>query len=82
MFTQVVDEAKYILAQHRVDEAKKKLRVHHYVALLRDFGVPEAEFSEVRGGKTVRIKAKQLSAFFWSRDDVCARYHTHECGNS
>ena len=44
--------------------------------------MPDAEFHEVRGDKTVRIKANQLSAFFWSRDNVCERYHTHESGDS
>ena len=58
------------------------MRVHHYVSLLGDFGVPEAEFSEERGGKTVRIKAKDLTVFFWSRIDVVGRYHTYKYGDS
>ena len=79
---QVVDEAKSILSQNTTATAKKKMRVSHYVALLKDFGVPKAEYSEERSGKTVQFKQKQLVEFFWSRDDVVERYCTYEDGDS
>ena len=75
---QVLDEAKDIMSNHPVDVARKKLRVGHYVAMLEDFGVPSSEYSEERGGKTVRLKAKALVVFFWSRRDLVTRYHTFE----
>ena len=49
---------------------------------MTDFGIPETEFSEEMGGKTLRLKSKDLSAFFWSRMDVVNRYHTYEDGDS
>ena len=33
-------------------------------------------------GKSVRIKAKTLSTFFWNRQDVVSRYHLYESGDS
>ena len=78
----MLDAAKLILSQNPIDAVKKKLRVNHYVSLLTDFGIPEAEFSEERGGKTLRLKSKDLTAFFWSRMDVVNRYHTYEDGDS
>ena len=78
----MIDAAKFILARNTVEACKKKLRVAHYESLLRDFGVPSKEFSEERGGKTLRLKAKDLAAFFWSRADVVDRYHVYEDGDS
>ena len=49
---------------------------------MTDFDIPEVEFSEERGGKTLRLKSKDLSAFFWCRMDVVNRYHTYEDGDS
>ena len=66
------------MSHHPVDVVRKKLRVSHYVAMLEDFGVPSSDYSEERGGKTVRLKAKPLAAFFWSLRDVVTRYHTFE----
>ena len=66
------------MANHPVDGTRTKLRVRHYVAVLEDFDVPFSEYSEERGDKIVRLKAKTLSVFFWSRRDVVDAYHTYE----
>ena len=71
-----------MLETNSVDKAKKKLKVSHYEGLLLDFGVDKEEFSEERGGKRVRIKAKALANYFWSRDDIVNKYHVYKEGDS
>ena len=65
-----------------IAKAKKKMRVGHYEALLLDFGVNKSEFSEECGGKVVRLKAKDLCAYFWSRADVVEQCHVYQDGDS
>ena len=54
------------------------MKVSHYEALLLDFGVDKQLFSsETRNGKVLRLKAKDLADYFWSRADVVERYHNY-----
>ena len=78
VYTQVLDTAKAIMSQYSLDVARKKLRVNHYVAMLEDFGIPSKDYSEERGGKVVRLKAKALAELFWSLDDVVHAFHTYK----
>ena len=82
MCLQIVDEAKDILRTNTEVKSRKKLKVKHYDALLLDFGVDKKEFSEERGGKILRLNAKDLANYFWSREDVVTKYHVYEDGNS
>ena len=58
------------------------MKVSHYEALLLDFGVDKQLFSETRNGKVLRLKAKDLADYFWSRADVVERYHNYQDGDS